>query len=233
MRRYRIKSEAKSYTDTTGPDLLRTRENAISQARRALPRRGPFSGRKGKLGGGWWPWQELGSRRQALRWLEHALPTLKGGQQLQVAVGKDPRVVASARAEEIDVPDLPTATSAAELAWALFRHQFPSARFGGAFTCKRLNGSTSPSVPFSDHAWGDAVDVTQAREGDNDRFFDWGRRMAIEHLTPASYIVGSRNGSVVSARSPSWKVVAGGSSTHLWHTHQSCRQHSGTPPCAR
>jgi len=163
------------------------------------------------------------------------LPTLGNGQLGQIGKGTkklepaDVKVVV--RGANVSVPDLYNATGAAEQLYGLARYRFADVRLGGAYVCKRISGTVS----WSDHAWGDAVDLTEAVSGSptNDQITDWVVRMAREDLIVAANILGSQRGRVVSASAPTFVVEpSSADASHKWHTHVSCHEHSGVPPCA-
>lgn len=234
MQRWQVSVKQKSWTDP-GPDLLRTRPNAIAQVLSLLSGRGHWWWRKQRTSGDWYDWRRIGDRKAVAAWLQDSLLTLNDGQFGQLGLGTARESPASVRVVirgcGIPIPDLTGATGKAELAHGLTRYRFPDVLFGGSFVCKRISGSSS----WSDHAWGDAVDWTENPSAGvrNDDIFDWELRMASEGLTPLELLIGSRDGTVVSAEAPSWNVVTGGASSHEWHTHGSCVRHTGVPPCAR
>lgn len=231
MRRYRVRSANKKWSDR-GPDLLRTRSNAVEQVQATLSGTAPFSVRKRRNLGRWWKPQRVGSKQNVAKYLNENLTTLSAGQVLQV-LDSEGRVRTLVRAEAVEVKNFANATGKAEVVWALFSYQFRGARFGGIYACKRKNGD--PNANWSVHAWGDAVDISEnrLRRVYNDDLFDWGRRMAMENLLPVELGIGSRNGVVVSTREAErWTLDVGGTDSHKWHNHWECRERTGTPPCA-
>jgi hypothetical protein len=240
MQRYQVRTKEKTW-DVPGPDLLRTRPNAIIQAVDLLKIKGPWYWRKLRPDGEWFEWRLIGDREEVAVWLKDSLQGLDDGQLSQlgrkVKLGKgngdiEPEVVL--RGRNVPIPDLVSATPRAEMTHGLVRARFPDIRFAGCFVCKRYNDSQDPSVGFSDHAWGDAVDETenQAAGIRNDDVTDWCVRMAREDLIPIEQIIGSVNGVVTTFEAPGFGAVRGGPSSHTWHVHISCVQHTGTPPCA-
>lgn len=234
MKRYQVKVKNKSWDDP-GPDLLRTQANAIQAARQIFPKSSHLWWRKQKASGEFFPWRHIGGQKAMTDWLKEALPSLNDGQIGQICGGTKKRASGRARTvvrgANIPIIDLDNATGLAEQAYSLAKYRFGDVRFGGAFVCKRISGTSS----WSDHAWGDAVDLTEALDGSpsNDQIFNWVVRMAKENLLAAEMIIGSVNGSVAVSRAPSFDISMGGAdNSHLWHTHISCRLHSGIPPCA-
>lgn len=242
MRRYQTKRGPEQSFEEAGPDLLRTREHALDHVGKWLPKLRPrvrYLGRRIAANGHAYPWREIGGRHHALEWLEDALAVI--GDRAVAQLAREPKghgrggpeVVAVCRAREITVPDLDNATPAVEIANALYATAFPSSLFAGAFVCKQISGTGD----WSDHAWGDALDRTEGPSAPNDAMTDWAARMAAGGDLTAAQILGSSNGRVVEAR---WRIIgawrllpSSASSSHLWHNHLSCREHTGVPPCAR
>lgn len=54
---------------------------------------------------------------------------------------------------------------------AQFASEFEDGRLGngGVFNCRRINGSTDPDAPWSEHAWGNAWDITVSDKATGDR----------------------------------------------------------------
>jgi len=241
MDRYRVRVKRKSWSDN-GPDLLRTVASAVEAAVDALPDRGPWSWRKQRPSGEFFPWREVGAPKAVSPFLDEILPTLSGGQLGQLGDGVG-IATAEIRGEAVHVQGLMNATGSAEKVHALVSHQFPDARFSGCYCCKQFNhGCDDPVVPdvgWSDHSWGDAVDESENKPAGvfNDDVFDWALRMAQAGLLPVEQVIGSRKRREVTASAPDWKVGPFDSTplegSHLVHVHFSCRQHGGTkPPCA-
>ena len=235
MQRFQVKAKQKAW-DEKGPDLLRTKPDAIVAAVGALKVKGPWYWRKLQPSGEWFAWREIGDRAEVTEWLHTSLEGLSDGQMSQLGLGSqkglEPDV--ALRGRYIPIPDLDNATPRAELTHGLVRARFPDIKFAGCFVCKRYNDSNDPSVGFSDHAWGDAVDETENQPAgvDNDAVTDWCLRMAQAGLMPVEQVLGSARGKVYSWVAPDFHPVATNIPSHTWHVHLSCIRHTGTPPCA-
>ena len=157
MDRYRVRVKGKSWS-TNGPDLLRTVASASEAATQVLHDRGPWSWRKQRPSGGFFPWREVGVRKAIAPFLDETLPTLSGGQLAQLGHGVGIAAV-ELRAEAVLVPDLVNATGSAETTHALVRHHFPDVQFRGCFSCKQYNrGPGDPVLP--NVGWSDPPGVT-------------------------------------------------------------------------
>lgn len=215
MKRYQVRADGKLWT-AHGPDLLRD----LDSARKQVGELGtPIATSRRQHDGTW-------SEPRNLRHgdLARRVASLRDGDVLRVEDRRAP--FAYVRGRELAVPQYLGATPAAETVNSLMAAFDPASEFAGIFVCKGIAGTSS----YSDHAWGDAVDRSN---GHNDALFDWVVRMASEGLMEVAYAIGSRDGKVVSASSPTYKVEpGGGDDTHLWHVHVSVVKHSGRPPCA-
>lgn len=211
-----------------GPDLLRDSRNAIKASTALLAPIGRFYVRRQGAEGIFTEWKVIYTRFRLKRWLDNSLRTLADQRHVQIA-GAQENTQVDIRARRFEVTPLTNATSDAEVCWALNHERFPAAQFGGCYVCKQVLGTNV----YSDHAWGDAVDITEnVPEVLNDTITDWNLRMAMEGQLPAEQIIGSKAGEVVSYEAPYWSLSYGGAESHLWHTHVSCNQHTGVPPCA-
>jgi hypothetical protein len=234
MRRFQVANGVKAWTDE-GPDLLRARPRAVHAAGKLLAWREKYVGRVLHASTKGEPWDELGSRRKALKWLDAALEGAHAGDRVQIGIQRwsDVEVRAVVRTTEVTITHLEGATPDTEIVNALYQSAFPKSLFAGAYVCKEIEGTSD----YSDHAWGDAVDRTATDGAPNDAMTDWGARMAADKNMTVAYILGSRNGDVVQADKRlvgNWRLrPSDASSSHLWHVHTSIRKHTGTPPCAR
>lgn len=229
-RRVRVRSPHKDWSEP-GPDLLRTRRNAIAHLKEMGWAR--YTSVRAH-NGDWLPWKrlifpgQLGARMMALDL----------GEVMRVGDNKQ-EAFAFVRGEPVSVSTVTNATADAELVHALVYHQFaPKVIWAGIYLCKRVNGSSSPQDPWSDHAWGDADDETPKPDAGltNDELTDWAVRMGREgtDVFPVEQILGSHNGNEVEALSPGFFLNEfHGTGSHLWHNHYSCHRHTGVPPCAR
>lgn len=226
--RFRVRAPHKSWA-AKGPDLLRTRSNAVKATGELLPVLRRYRVRVMRADGRFGEWSKPVSRRRALSKLENWQESALGSADALFQVGRGKwaiEPVAIVRAERFRRLDVANCSEGVTLVWSLVRHQFPSCAFGGGYVYKE----TTPGF-YSDHAHGDAVDASLYSQ--NDEGTDWLVRMAQEGLTPIrGYIIGSVNGHVVSAHaSRDFAVVrGGGDSSHTWHIHVSVIDHDGRKP---
>lgn len=231
VRRFQVRAPAKGWGNP-GPDLLRTSIHAQEQVLTLLtPNTGPFYLYRDGLRG-----RELGTRHDVALELPGLMAKL--GERDVIRIGTRDQVRAICMARVVAVPTLADCTAAAELDNGLVQTHFVGVDLAGCFACKDVanNSPARPGIPWSDHAWGDAVDETPRASGPttNDDLFDWCVRMAASGDLPAQMVLGSRRGDVVNAlQSNAWRIEVGGAdSSHLWHVHISARRHTGVPPCA-
>lgn len=126
-----------------------------------------------------------------------------------------------------EVP-LPGTKDGAEMVADLTREQYPNLNVGG-YNCREYNGV--PGSGWSDHAWGDAVDLSGPN---NDNLTDWCVRMGRAGcMAGAQQFIGSINGVVYSFVSPEYRANRGGPSSHRTHVHCSYKQHFGADPNCR
>jgi hypothetical protein len=238
MDRYQVRAGFKDWGDA-GPDLLRTRANAVEHVREILSEGRTWSWRKRRANGQWSEIREVGDEAAVTSFLGDALPTLSDGQVLQIGDSEPFKEVAIVRARSVPVPDLSSASPLSEIAHALVQYAFPDNRFSGSFVCKQEGHSPGdpivPGVDWSDHAFGDAVDHSPDEDGkpSNDELFDWTRRMLREDQMPGAFLIGSQAGGVVTTtRANGWKVEQRGTDSHKTHNHLSLVDHAGDPrPC--
>lgn len=228
LRRLRVRPIDKDYTDT-GPDLLRGRGNAVHQlgSQFGAARTGFFI-RRNPVGedtpwGNWTgPFSRAGTLKKATTWAKNA----GGGAKFQVGRKVSRKMEPRHEMLMCSIPhtDLQGTNAGAELVADLARFQF-DVNVGG-FSCREYNGI--PGSGWSDHAWGDAVDLVG---GSNDRLTDWCVRMARAGLmgSPDQFI-GSKSGRVYSFVEPAYAPNLGGPSSHLSHVHCSYIQHYGANP---
>jgi hypothetical protein len=232
MKRFRVRAMHRDYKDD-GPDLLRPEQNAIHQFAQTMGRakagwhvrRNP-PGRKD-----WTDWSKDLKRGGVLNTIDDEFTrNAPNGGKLQV--GRRPRKgkPIEAKAEmlvvEVRHVNLSNVNAGAELVADLAREQFNC--IIGGFACRPYN--FDPGSGWSDHAWGDAVDLT-ARGVSNDKLTDWCIRMAKENCfgSPGQFI-GSKGGRVGAVYSPSYNWTWGGPESHKTHVHCSYRQHYGANP---
>jgi hypothetical protein len=236
FKRFRVRAMHKQYGDP-GPDLLRPKDLAVKQfgqvmgtARDGWHVRTRGSGNDAE----WRNWQGPLGRAEVLRrietWQRKAGPNAK----LQAGRKAKGKVEAKAetQAEVIRHVNLSGVNSGAELVADVIRHQF-KADVGG-FSCREYNGV--PGSGWSDHAWGDAVDLdlNGGSPGPNDKLTDYCVRSAKEGcLGNAAQFIGSKGGKVGSFYAPQYAWNAGGPVSHLTHVHCSYTQHYGRDPNCR
>lgn len=230
MKRYRVRAAQNTYTDK-GPDLLRPPQNAVQQFARSMgsaktgwyTRINPPGEKEG-----WTEWKGPVPRAEVLQRANAAL-SRPGGAKFQAGRVVDGKPKARAEFLVVNVAhiDMPGVKAGAEMVADLFREQF-SGNVGG-FSCREYNGI--PGSGWSDHAWGDAVDLSGPG---NDKLTDWCVRMARAGCMGAvAQFIGSRDGRVYSFVSPSYAPDLGGPSSHLTHVHCSFVQHFGRDPNCR
>ena len=194
MDRYQVRAGHKEWGDP-GPDLLRTRANAVEQVRQILPEGRTWSWRKRRANGRWSEIREVGDEPAVASFLGDALPTLSDGQVLQIGDGEPFKEAAIARGCAVPVPDLSSASPLAETAHAIVQYVFPDSRFTGSFACKQEGRHPGDPIvvglDWSDHAFGDAVDHSPDEDGkpSNDELFDWTHRMLREDLLPGAFLI--------------------------------------------
>ena len=232
MKRYRVRATSKTYADE-GPDLLRPQGTASQAFAAAMgtPTTGWYTRRKpsGK-DAVWSPWRGPMNKRAALDEAEKfTAANPKAKFQVGRAKGKDVDQKVEMLIVNVVEFDLPNVKAGAKLVAWLAKEQFPNINIGG-FVCKEYNGV--PGSGWSDHAWGDAVDLVPPSPGEpNDVLTDWCVRMAKSHcMGDVNQFIGSKNGKVVNFVAPSYALNNGGPSSHLMHVHCSYRQHFGANP---
>ena len=216
LHRFRVRAGSKTWNDP-GPDLLRPVENAQEQLRTLLR---PFDGQKLQYRVDDGPWLDPRSKREIL--------TVMGeGQYTSLRVARGDVIVAAVRHEEVEKLPVSNCSVGVSVQWSLLKHQFPAIVFAGGYVYKE----TFPGY-WSDHAYGDAFDGTHKPPTVvNDDVFDWLVRMARSGCIRFSYVLGSRNGNVVSASAPDYEVVpSNASDSHTWHCHVSVIDHDGEKP---
>jgi len=221
--RYRVRTATKTFA-SAGPDLLRTRANARRQ----------LSADMGQEHFGWYfrledgKWSDKVSKNDALLRFD----TWKS--KLDLVFGREdsktkkvvPKIIT--RREDVSLIPTPDCSAKVILGRSLIEHQYPRVQFAGGYVYKQIAGSSS----WSDHAWGDAIDMTEnPPEPTNDETFDWTTRMAASGNMDYDYALGSRKGRVVQSSAPDFKVVpSSAASSHLWHVHISFVDHHGQRP---
>ena len=257
MDRFRVKAAQKEWTDK-GPDLLRTNTSAVKAMRAVIgpKHEGLFVRRADVPGGGSWGAKlTKGDVMDLFRyWVLHHVQTycllspsvLRGRdidrhrgfthgfllrEEFDVGAEHGGEVVVLARATYEDVPLVPLAncTKDTEALHSLVHYQFPLAIHSGGFYYRQIAGSTA----WSDHAWGTAIDESQAAAKGffNDETFDWEARMAQTGNINPDYILGSKDGEVVQCVAPDYRVEpSSAASSHLWHVHTSQVDHDGRRP---
>lgn len=229
LERVQVKPTGKEWSDK-GPDMLRKRDNAWRAINRSLRWRSGWWVRK-SIKGGWSDWKGPFLRSG----VEEAYHDWNSD-EFQIGrrmLGKV-RVRIRARAISIHVVDYPDASPAANITAALMLAGTAGTTFAGIFACKDVENHMPPwpGVQPSNHAWGDAVDIT----GNTTVVTDYAIRMAKEDQIPIVQVLGTLDGrSVINASDDTnWQIRLGGAdSSHLWHCHMDNHIHSGTPPCAR
>jgi hypothetical protein len=229
MNRYRVRAAHKKWTDR-GPDLLRTRDNAIQAARAVMAgHEGPWHTRKRK-GSERREWSEGMSRADALdrlRAWKH-----DGTDIFELGVSdKDGKVsaVAVVKHEDVKVVELAHCTAQTVQGHSLIHHQFPNIVHSGGFFYRQVSGSSD----WSDHAWGTGTDDTHnpSKGVSNDEVTDWLARMGQSRNIEFDYALGSRDGKVVAVQAPDYNIEpSGAADSHLWHNHVSWVDHDGRKP---
>ena len=183
MKRYRARVMTKDYGDP-GPDLLRPRDLAQRQAadNMGTAAAGYFVRTRGTGSSATWrSWSDSLKRGEVLRRIDEWQGNAAGGAKLQVGRKKDGKVAAKNELLVVLVPEvsLSGVHAGPELVANLARAQFRGLVVGG-YDCREYNGV--PGSGWSDHAWGDAVDLSPGggSPGPNDRLTDWCVRMAKE-----------------------------------------------------
>ena len=161
MKRFRTRTASKTYTDP-GPDLLRPTANAIHEFANNMgkARTGLFVRRNAP--GGRTDWQEWKGPFRRAEVLEQADTWVdKAGDAAKFQVGRmekgDPAMKAELLAVNVRETNLSGVNEGAEMVADLARNQFAGLTIGG-FACREYNGV--PGSGWSDHAWGDAVDLS-------------------------------------------------------------------------
>jgi len=231
LRRFHVRAMSKQYGDQ-GPDLLRTRENAVHQvgsmfgspADGYFIRRNPPGERED-----WGKWTGPFRRAEVLGKVDSFCRAAPDTAKLQVGRKSKGDVKAGQEVWVALVRQVPVANvnPGPRLVADLARAQF-GVTVGG-FNCREYNNI--PGSGWSDHAWGDAVDLSGTN---NDKLTDWCVRMAKEGLmnSPAQFI-GSKGGKVYSFVEPGYGANLGGPVSHLTHVHCSYTQHYGKDPNCR
>lgn len=219
--RWRVKRGSQDYTDQ-GPDLLRTKTSAQRElaAQMGAPRQGWYLRLQED-------WSEHPFRKaEVLQRYETWQRGSGDGARFRVGRKEKGDIVVrtestTVRVKEVNLPNVnPGATLVADLARTQFGCQV------GGFACREYNDI--PGSGWSDHAWGDAVDLWGPP---NDRLTDWCVRMGRNGLmNDVAQFIGSRDGKVGSFYAPAFTWNAGGPSSHLTHVHCSYRQHFGRDP---
>lgn len=234
MKRFRVRAASKTYKEP-GPDLLRPESNAVQQLGKNMGsgRAGWYTRRtmpedKKK----WSSWSGPIMRSEALQRAD-AFMNSQDGHKFQVGRKKG-KVTAKAEmlVKEVKEVALDGTHPGAELVADLARAQF-NCNVGG-FNCREYNGV--PGSGWSDHAWGDAVDLVTGggSPGKNDVLTDWCVRMARAGcMGDVQQFIGSNGGRVYSFIAPSYAANLGGPVSHLTHVHSSYRQHFGADPNCR
>jgi hypothetical protein len=225
---------AKKYGDP-GPDLLRPRDNAKGQLADVMGsaatghfyRVNPPGDRED-----WTEWRGPFKRGDLLRRVDEWQGKAGGSAKLQVGRRASGKVDPKAEVLVVEVRETPRSgvNAGAEMVADLFLAQFPGSPIGG-FSCREYNGI--PGSGWSDHAWGDAVDLTNGggSPGPNDVGTDWCVRMAKAGcMGTAAQFIGSKGGSVYAYYAPAYNASKGGPVSHLTHVHCSYRQHYGANP---
>jgi len=232
MRRFRVRATTKDYGDL-GPDLLRTKDNATRQVGSMLGqahdgffiRRNPPGDRED-----WSSWSGPKRRAEVLAAVQSFTKGAPDSAKLQVGRKSGGDVQANEEVWAIGVRDLKLANvnSGAEAVASLANAHFPGLSIAG-FACREYNDI--PGSGWSDHAWGDAVDLWGPS---NDKLTDWCARMGRENLMlGCDQFIGSKDGRVYALYEPSYAYILGGPSSHLTHVHASFRQHFGRDPGCR
>lgn len=235
LKRFRVRAPSKDYGDA-GPDLLRTGENAERQMADLMGRaktgffiqRNPPGEKQD-----WSDWSKEPLKRGAvLREIDEWQAKAGDGAKLRVGRRKDGKVQTRVEALVVSVKEvnLSGVHDGAQRVADLARAQFPGLVVGG-FNCREYNGI--PGSGWSDHAWGDAVDLSPGggSPGKNDVLTDWCVRMGREGLmSGCAQFIGSRGGKVGAFYEPSYVWRAGGPTSHLTHVHASHKQHYGANP---
>jgi len=233
-KRYRVrKTRTEKYTDK-GPDLLRPARLVMGTLGKAMgsSRTGWYTRRDPAGPTKWTTWQGPMPRREALEWADSFVSNALSGAKAQLGRVREGKVSALAEILVVNVPhvNLPGVHDGAELVADLARVQFKP-NIGG-FVCKEYNGV--PGSGWSDHAWGDAVDLVRGPGPKNDELTDWCARMAREGcFGPVEQFIGSKGGRVYSYTAPTYAANLGGPSSHLMHVHCSYVQHFGANPHCR
>ena len=235
IKRFRVRAPSKDYGDA-GPDLLRTPENAERQIADLMGRaKVGFYLQKNPPGDkqDWTDWDGPIKRGEVLRRIDDWQG--KAGDGAKLRVGRRPRKGANvaSKVETLVVSvrevKLSGVNSGAQRVADLARAQFGTDV--GGFACREYN--FVPGSGWSDHAWGDAVDldVNAGSPGRNDVLTDWCVRMGREGLMGGcAQFIGSKGGKVYSFYEPGYAARAGGPESHKTHVHASHKQHYGANP---
>jgi hypothetical protein len=225
---------SKDYGDP-GPDLLRPRDNAQHQAAENMGSSATGFYLRTKGGGqrdDWRDWSGKLKRGEVLRRIDEWQGKAGNGAKLQVGRLADGKPKAKNEVLAVDVREVNLANVHAgpQMVADLAREQFPGLVVGG-FSCREYNGV--PGSGWSDHAWGDAVDLSPGggSPGPNDKLSDWCVRMAKAGcMGSCAQFIGSKGGAVYAWYAPSYNASKGGPVSHLTHVHASYRQHYGANP---
>ena len=228
---------SKKYGDA-GPDLLRPRDNAKGQLADVMGsavegfhyRVNPPTDKTP-----WSGWRGPFKRGEVLRRIDEWQGKAGNGAKAQIGRKSGGKIEPKAEVLTVDVREvaLGGVHAGAEMVADLFREQFPGSAIGG-FSCREYNGV--PGSGWSDHAWGDAVDLTKGggSPGPNDVATDWCVRMAKAGcFGTAAQIIGSSKGAVYCYYKPAYAANKGGPISHLTHVHVSYVQHYGANPRCR
>lgn len=225
MKRWRVRAMTRTYGEA-GPDLLQTKVLAQNDLARTMGKTSNgWYVRVNPEGGGTWTKQAMTKAEVLQRyegWQRGA------GDEKRFQIGRKVQGKIDPRFESmtIVVPHvhLPNTNAGTMLVADLARAQFDCQTLG--FSCREYNNI--PGSGWSDHAWGDAVDLIGHN---NDALTDWCVRMARAGCMqqPAQFI-GSRDGKVGTFYAPNYVWSLGGPPSHLTHVHCSYKQHFGRDP---
>lgn len=226
IKRWRVRTMARTYTES-GPDLLQTNVVAANDFGRTMGKQhdGWFIRVNPEKGGKWSP--NPHTRAEVLK--KYSAWQRRSGDEIKFQVGRKDKGKIDPKVESLSIHVrhlvLPNVNPGANLVADLARANYDNLSVGG-FSCREYNNI--PGSGWSDHAWGDAVDMWGPN---NDALTDWCVRMGRAGLMGAtSQFIGSRDGHVGSHYSPDFAWNPGGPESHLTHVHCSYRQHFGTNP---
>lgn len=232
MKRYRSRKRETTY-EQRGNDLLRPAGQIVQVFARNMGAGATgWYTRKNPPGENtdWSNWNGPIPRRECLARADGFSGTAAGG-RFQCARVREGKMYFKAEILIVNVPEvnLPGTHEGAEMVADLARVQFDNLNVGG-YNCREYNGI--PGSGWSDHAWGDAVDLVP--RSNNDKLTDWCVRMARANcMAGAQQFIGSRDGRVYSYVAPNYTANLGGPSSHLTHVHCSYKQHYGADPNCR